>query len=118
MEVEYMALCAATQGALFLRHLLTELSVVLKHPTSMMEDNKCCISYANTSMTTSKSKQVKMKIYFVRDAIRDKIIVVQLCSTRVMIADILTKFSLPAHQPSRLALRMMSGRFLVSKAMV
>ena len=32
MEAEYMALCAATQEVMFLRELLNELTVVLKHP--------------------------------------------------------------------------------------
>jgi len=33
MEAEYMALCAAVQEVMFLRQLLTELSLFLKHPT-------------------------------------------------------------------------------------
>ena len=40
MEAEYMRVCAATQEVMFLRQLLNELSVVLPHLTSMMEDNK------------------------------------------------------------------------------
>jgi len=97
MEAECMALYVATQKVIFLRQLLTELSIVLKHPTSMMEDNKGCISYANNFMTTCKSKHTNVKMHFVRDAIRDNIIVVQWCSTHDMITDILTKFSLHAH---------------------
>jgi hypothetical protein len=69
-------------------------------------------------MTTNKSKHINVKMHFVRDAIRDKLIGLQWCSTHDMIAYILTKFSLSAHQHSRLALRMMFGNFLVSKAMV
>ena len=84
----------------------------------MMEDNKGCISFTKNIMTTNKSKHINVKMYFVRDAIRDKIIVFQWCSTHDMIADILTKFSLQAHQYSRLALRMMSGKMLVSTTMV
>ena len=116
MEAEYMALCFATQEVMFLRQLLTELSVVLPHPTSMMEDNKSCISFGKNSMTTSKSKHINGKMRFVRDVIRDNIIVVQWCSTHDMIADILTKFSLFAHEHSRLALRRMSRKFAVSRA--
>ena len=52
----------------------------------MMEDNKGCISYAKNSMTTSKSKHVNVKMHFVRDAIRNKIIVMQWRLTRDMIA--------------------------------
>jgi len=54
MEAEYMALCVATQEVMFLRQLLTGLSLVLTHPTSMMEDNKRCISFAKNTMTTNK----------------------------------------------------------------
>jgi len=115
MKAEYMALCAATKEVMFLRQLLTELSVVL---TSMMEDNKGCISYAKNYMTTSKSKHINVKRHLVRDAIRDNIIVVQWCLTQDMIADILTKLLLSAYQHSRLALRMMSRQFSVSRAMV
>jgi hypothetical protein len=90
----------------------------LKHPTPMMEDNKSCISFAKNTMRTNKSKHVNVKMHFVRDAIRDKIIVIQWCSTRNMMVYILTKFSLPAHRHSRLASRMMSRKFSVSTAMV
>ena len=94
MEAEYMALRAATKVVMFLRQLLTELYVVLPHPTAMMEDNKSCISFAKNYMPTSKSNHINVKMRFVRDAIRDNIIVVQWCSTHDMIAEILTKFSL------------------------
>jgi hypothetical protein len=118
MEAEYMSLCAATQEVMFLRQLLTELSIVLPLSTSMMEDNKGCIDVATNSMTTSKSKHINVKLHFVRDAISDGVIVMQWCSTHDMIAHILTKFSLPGHQHARLASRMMSGCFSVSRAMI
>ena len=118
MEAEYMSLCSATQEVMFPRQVLIELSLVLKHPTSMMEDNKGCISFAKNTMTKNKSKHINVKMHFVRDAIRDKIIVIQWCSTHNMIADIITKFFLPAHQHSRLALRMMFGKFSVFTALV
>jgi hypothetical protein len=117
MEAEYMALCAATQEVMFLRQLLTKLSLVLKHPTSMIEDNKSCISFAKNTMTTIKSKHINVNL-FVRNTIRDKIIVIQWYSTRDMIANILTKLPLPAHQHYRLASRMMSKIKKVSTAMI
>jgi len=54
IEAEYRALCSATQKVAFLRNIFTELFVILKQPTSMMEDTKSCISHASNSMTTSK----------------------------------------------------------------
>ena len=113
-----MSLCAATREVMFLRQLLTELSIVLPLPTFMMEDNKGCIAFAKNSMTTSKSKHNNVKLHFVRDAISANVIVMQWCSTHDMLADILTKFSLHGHQHARLASRMMSSCFSVSKAMI
>ena len=111
MEAEYMSLCAATLEVVFLRQLLTEFSIVLPIPTSMMEENKGCIAFAKNSMTTSKSKDINVKLHFVRDAICDIVIVMQWCCTHDMIADILTKFSLHGHQHARLASSLMSGCF-------
>jgi hypothetical protein len=118
MEAEYMSMCATTHEVMFLRQILTELSIVLPLPTFMMEDNKGCIAFAKNSMTTSKSKHINVKLHFVRDVISANAIVMQWCSTHDMLVDILTKFSLPGHQHARLASRMMSGCFSVSKAMI
>ncbi len=118
MEAEYMLLCSATQEVMFLRQLLTELYIALPRPTSMMEDNKGCIACAKNSMTTSRSKHINVKLHFVRDAIFARVIVMQWCSTHDMIADIITKFSLPGHQHARLASKMMSGCFSMSTAML
>ncbi len=58
-----------------------------------MEDSKGCVSYAKSSMTKKRSKHINVKMRFVCDAIRDGLIVMQWCSTRDMIAAILTKLS-------------------------
>jgi len=118
MEAEYMSLCAATQEDMFLRQLLTELSIALPLPTFMMEDGKGCIAFAKNSMTTSKSKHINVKLHFVRDTISAGVIVMRWCSTHDMIACILTKISLHGHQHAKLASRIMSSYFSVSKAMI
>jgi len=64
MEAEYMALCVANHEVTFLRQLLIEVSLVLKHPISMMEDNKGSISFAKNIVTTKKSKQINVKMHF------------------------------------------------------
>jgi hypothetical protein len=58
-----MALCIATQEVVFLKLLLTELSIVFKYTTSIMDDNKGCIYYAKSSMT-----KIKIKAYKCEDA--------------------------------------------------
>jgi hypothetical protein len=65
------------QEVMFFRHSLTELLMVLKRPTSIMENNKICISYANNSIKTSNSKHINIYLHFGRDASRDKCIIMQ-----------------------------------------
>ncbi len=113
-----MSLCSITQEVMFLPRLLTRLYIVLPRPTSMMEDNKGCIAFAKNSMTTSKSKHINVKLHFVRGTISNRVIVMQWCFTHDMIADILTKFSLPGHQHARLASIMMSSCFSMSTPMI
>ena len=43
-----------------------------------------------------------------RDLVRDKIVKLEWCPTAEMVADILTKFSLPAARLAKLALMMMN----------
>jgi hypothetical protein len=40
MEAKYLTLCDATLEVIFLKQLLTEISVILTNPTSMMEDGQ------------------------------------------------------------------------------
>jgi len=118
MEAEYMALWIISQEVMLLQNLLSNLSRVLPHPTMMMLDNKGYISFATNVMMISISKHINVKMHFVRDAIRDKYMCIQWCSTRDMLADNLTNSSIYGDQHSRLALRMMLVYFSFSKALV
>ena len=60
-------------------------------------------------MTTGKTKHIDIRFHFVRDLVKQNLLVIVWCPTDQMIADILTKFSLPAAQHLALTRRMMAN---------
>ena len=112
VEAEYMALAAAAQECGFLRQLLISLGMVLSSPTIMYEDNTGWISLANNSMTTGKTKHIDVRYHFIRDMVKAKAIEITWCRTEDMIADALTKFSLPTAIHLKHTSRMMSGTYM------
>jgi hypothetical protein len=91
-----MALASSSQEVMFLRQLLPTIGSPLTGPTSTFEDNESCIALASNDMTTSKSKHIDIKYHYIRDLIKQGSIRLIWCPTDEMLADILTKFSLPS----------------------
>ena len=112
VEAEYMALAAAAQECGFLRQLLISLGVVLESPTVMFEDNTGCISLANNTMTTGKTKHIDVRYHFIRDMVKSGAIQITWCRTEDMIADALTKFTLPTAVHLKHVSRMMCGTYM------
>ena len=106
-----MALAAAAQEVMFLRQLLTLVGIVEKQPTRVFEDNKGSISLATNAMTTGKTKHIDIRLHFLRDLVQNGSIEVIWCPTDDMLADALTKFSLPTGLHLKLCCRMMSGTY-------
>ena len=90
-EAEYIALCSATQEAVWLRRLLGDLSGEVSKPTVIMEDNQGAIALAQNPITHARTKHIDICHHFVREAIQDGIISLQYCHTKEMVADALTK---------------------------
>ena len=67
------------------------MGVVLESPTVMFEDNTGCISLANNTMTTGKTKHIDVRYHFIRDMVKSGAIQITWCRTEDMIADALTK---------------------------
>ena len=111
VEAEYMALAAAVQEVMFVLQLLRSIRVTVSGPVTVYEDNRGCISLATNAMTTGKTKHIDVKFHFVRELVREKKISVVWCESGDMLADILTKFSIPARQHLRLSARIMSGLY-------
>lgn len=92
MEAEYMALATATQEAMWLRHLESQLNWKLTDvPTIIYCDNQSAIKFAGIDSYCARSKHIDLRHHFLRERVADKEI--QLCyvGTQDMVADILTK---------------------------
>ena len=90
-EAEYIALCSATQEAVWLRRLLGSLRQGQARPTTVHEDNRGAISLSKNPKDHARTKHIDIKYHYVRDAVQKNYINVEHCETKRMIADTLTK---------------------------
>jgi len=93
MEAEYVACSLATQEVIWLRSFLQDLNLTPKvdDPIKLLCDNTAAIQFIKDSKFHLKTKHIKRRYYFVRDAIKSKVIAIKYISTNKMIADPLTK---------------------------
>lgn len=96
-EAEYVALAAASQEGVWLKHLLANLSFGDDSPMIINEDNQAAICLAKNNRDHPKTKHIDIKYHFVRDLIVNEEISVKYCPTSEMLADAFTK-SLPAER--------------------
>ena len=90
-EAEYIALGSATQEAIWLRRLMTDLNINQAKPMVIREDNQGAIAMAKNPVGHKRTKHIDVKHHFIREAIHAGTIVLEYCQTNQMIADILTK---------------------------
>ena len=96
-EAEYIALSAATQEAMWIRSMLTELGFKPKEASKIWLDNQSALAVAKNPELHSRTKHIDIRHHFIRDCVENDVIEVHYCPTKEMIADILTK-ALPKHQ--------------------
>jgi hypothetical protein len=101
-EAKYIALRHCVQEVLFLRHLLTEMGFRQNGPMTILEANQSCIKVANNPELHGRSKHIDIRYHFVQEKTERKIIQIEYCNTKNMIADIFTK---PLAKPAFLYLR-------------
>ena len=90
-EAEYVSVSAATQEAVWLRRLLTDIQAVPEGPTLIMEDNQGAIGIAKNLIQHARTKHIDIRYYYVHEALQQGIIRLSYCPTDKMIADLLTK---------------------------
>ena len=90
-EAEYVALSMATQEAVWIRRLLSDLTVTQDQATVLMEDNQGAIYIGKNPVSHARTKHIDVRYHYIREALNEGIINVQYCPTHEMIADILTK---------------------------
>ena len=106
-----MAISAAFQEVLFLRQLTTNLDHTPAFSTRMLEDNMGCIALATNPMTTGKTKDIDIRYHFICEVVKSKAVTLEYCPTTDMLADVLTKISLPTSLHLKHVSRMLSGTY-------
>ena len=93
LEAEYVACSAATQDAVWLRRFLQHLEIVKSalEPVTIFCDKTAALAVAKHPKYHGKTKHIKKRYHYIRDAITDKDVVLKYISTNNMVADPLTK---------------------------
>ena len=100
-EAEFVALSQASQEAIWIRRLLSDLGCKPVTPTLIKEDNQGAIEIARNPKFHNRTKHIDINFYFIRERIVSQEIKVEYCSTHDMLADIMTK-ALPKHRFQKL----------------
>ena len=102
VEAEYMAMCQAAKEAVWLTGLLEDLGIDLETPIIIFGDNQGALALAQNPVFHPRSKHIATQYHFTRDLVHSQQIAVKYISTKIMLADALTK-ALPRPQHNSLA---------------
>jgi hypothetical protein len=107
-EAEYMAVCSATQEAIYLRSMLADLGLPQVEPTTIYEDNTAAIHLANAALGQwhPRTRHVDVRYKFVKERVRSREVELVYVKTTNQVADILTK-NLGTTQFQALTLRLL-----------
>ena len=90
-EAEYISAAYASQEAVWLRQLLTDLGMSLAQATTVYEDNQGYIKLANSEKLNARTKHIDVRHHYLRDLVDCNMINLVDCETDSMIEDALTK---------------------------
>jgi hypothetical protein len=90
-EAEYMAACAATQEAVYLRRLLEGLGFKQEGATLILEDNQGCIALSENPVHHQRTKHIDVRYHFVRERVESGEVKLVYVPTEHQLADLLTK---------------------------
>lgn len=90
-EAEYRSLDAVSAELAWLQYLLTELHIPLSSPPTIYCDNVSVVLLASNPILHSRTKHFELDLYFVRDKIQNKKLLVHHVPSAEQTADALTK---------------------------
>jgi len=100
-EAEYVALCEACRDAVWLRRLLSDMGFPQNKPTLIWQDNKSTIDFVRGHRQHQASKHINPEFHYSGEMVAKGEIRIEHISTKMMVADILTK-ALPSYDHDRL----------------
>ena len=90
-ESEYIALCAASQEAVWLQQLMGDLLSKTVHKTIIFEDNQSAICLTKNQQTHGRSKHIDIKFHFIRELVESGKVELVYCASKDNVADMFTK---------------------------
>ena len=92
MEVEYVACYEVTCHAIWFRNFILALEVIhfISRPLKLLCDNSATVSFSRNTRSTSRSKHIDAKFFFVKEKVAESLISVEHITTS-MLANPLTK---------------------------
>ncbi|CAL9001481.1 unnamed protein product [Prunus brigantina] len=90
-EAEYVSAAEATSQAIWLRFVLEDFGEEQATATTLFCDNTSAIAMSKNPVFHQRSKHIRRKFHFIRDAIQDGEIDLVYCKGEEQIADIFTK---------------------------
>jgi hypothetical protein len=93
MQAEFVACYEATGQAVWLKNFIPGLRVVdsISKPLTLYCDNQPAVIYSSNNKSSGAAKHIDIKYYVVKDRVQDQTIDVKYISTKLMLADPLTK---------------------------
>lgn len=90
-EAEYIAACSAVNQAIWLRKIFSDIGEPQGGACTIYCDNKSAIAISNNPVFHRKTKHIKVKYHFIREAENDGQIKLIYCRGQDQLADIFTK---------------------------
>jgi chemotaxis protein CheY-P-specific phosphatase CheC len=91
-EVEYMASTQATKEAIWMTKLMKELGYMKEKKVMVIRcDNQGAISLTKNLTQHVRTKHIDVQHHFVRERVENDEVTFEYCSTKEMVADVLTK---------------------------
>lgn len=90
-EAEYRAAYEATQEAVWLKQLLSDMGYTLNAPVALFCDNQGALALTKNPLYQSRSKHFDILYHWIREKVEDQTILPHYIPTNLMLADFLTK---------------------------
>nr|CAN75760.1 hypothetical protein VITISV_037421 [Vitis vinifera] len=93
MEVGFISCFEATSHGIWLKSFISELRVMdsISRPLSIYCDNSVVVFMAKNNKSGSRSKHIDIKYLAIRERVKEKKVVIEHISTKLMITDPFTK---------------------------